>query len=121
MKRTISQNIDDMGLAWPSKGAMVRRHESAEEEQKRIDDIAFHVKAILELLGEDPSREGIIKTPHRYAKALLFFTRGYEESITTVINEAVFEEDHDEMVIVRDIEVNSLCEHHMVPILGIVC
>lgn len=81
-------------------------------------DMARHYKALLQDLGEDTSRQGLLKTPERAAKALLFFTKGYQESIADVINDAVFDEDHDEMVIVRDIEMFSLCEHHLVPFMG---
>lgn len=77
------------------------------------------MKVILSELGEDISREGLLDTPQRYAKAMLYFTKGYQDNIINdVIKNAVFEEDHDEMVIVRDIEIYSLCEHHLVPFFG---
>jgi hypothetical protein len=113
-----SSSVDSLGFSWPSKGAQIRANETQEDETKRIARIASHVTEILKELGEDPSRQGILKTPERYAKALLFLTRGYQQSLPGIINEAIFEENHDEMVIVRDIEVNSLCEHHLVPIIG---
>ncbi|KAK7483567.1 hypothetical protein BaRGS_00025241 [Batillaria attramentaria] len=81
-------------------------------------DMAKHYKAILQDLGEDTQRQGLLKTPERAAKALMFFTKGYQERIQDVLNDAVFDEDHDEMVIVKDIEMFSLCEHHLVPFMG---
>jgi GTP cyclohydrolase I len=114
----ISKHGEDMGFVHPSAGAVSRRFETAAERKERVHKLADHVRGILELLGEDPEREGIVKTPERYAKALLDLTQGYEANIHSVVNDALFEEDHEEMVIVKDIQLYSLCEHHMVPIVG---
>jgi len=84
----------------------------------QLDDMADNYRQLLRHVGEDPLRQGLLKTPERAAKALLYFTKGYEENLDDVLNDAVFDEDHDEMVIVKDIEMFSLCEHHLVPFLG---
>jgi len=75
-------------------------------------------REILLEIGEDPDREGLQKTPDRAARAFRDFTRGYSQDVTTVLNQAVFSEEFDDMVIVRDIEMYSLCEHHLVPFFG---
>jgi len=76
------------------------------------------VTKVLELLGEDPQREGLLKTPSRVAKALKFLTEGYKQDPEEILNQALFTTSNDEMVLVRDIEFYSLCEHHMLPIIG---
>lgn len=76
------------------------------------------VRTILECVGEDPDREGVLATPTRYAQALLYFTKGYQENVRDIVNDAIFHEGHNEMVIVKDIEIFSMCEHHMVPFTG---
>ena len=76
------------------------------------------VTKVLELLGEDPKREGLLKTPKRVAKALKFLTEGYDQDPKEILNQALFSTSNDEMVLVRDIEFYSMCEHHMLPIIG---
>ncbi len=77
-----------------------------------------HIEEILLEIGEDPAREGLIRTPYRVAKAYRFLTQGYTMDVEQVLNGAVFEEDYNEMVIVKDIDFYSLCEHHMLPFFG---
>src|SRR3546814_8739204 len=77
-----------------------------------------HFRAIIEAIGENPEREGLLRTPHRAAKAMEFLTQGYEQDVEEIVNGAVFESANDEMVIVRNIELYSLCEHHMLPFIG---
>ncbi|KAI9582982.1 GTP cyclohydrolase 1 isoform X1 [Glossina fuscipes] len=83
-----------------------------------LPDMANSYRLLLGGLGENPDRQGLIKTPERAAKAMLFFTKGYDQNLEDVLNGAVFDEDHDEMVVVKDIEMFSMCEHHLVPFYG---
>ena len=87
-------------------------------DEKVTAEIASHVKEILRLIGEDPGREGLVKTPERVAKALQFMTQGYEQNGTEIIQKAIFDEEYKQMVIVKDIELYSMCEHHMCPFIG---
>ena len=84
----------------------------------RLVEYEEMVRKQLELLGEDPSRDGLLKTPSRVAKAMAWLTRGYELTAAEVIGDALFEEHHENMVRVRDIEMYSMCEHHMLPFFG---
>ena len=81
-------------------------------------EIAGHCREILRLLGEDPDREGLLKTPERYAKALQFLTKGYGEDGASILRSAMFEEDYSQMVLVKDIDLSSTCEHHLMPFIG---
>ncbi len=83
-----------------------------------MDDLQQHIRAIIAGLGEDPDREGLVRTPERVDKALRFLTQGYAQSAEKVIGDALFDETHHNMVMVRDIEFYSLCEHHMLPFFG---
>ncbi len=91
--------------------------------EDRYDDettakIAAHVKEILKLLGEDTEREGLLKTPERVAKAMQFMTKGYAQDGVEIIKSAIFDEEYQQMVLIKDIELYSSCEHHMLPFLG---
>ena len=87
-------------------------------DQERAEKIAEHYRAILLLIGEDPEREGLVKTPMRAAKALVDITRGYRENPLDIARKAVFEYEGSKMVIVQDIEFYSMCEHHILPFFG---
>mgnify|MGYP000639476376 CR=1 FL=1 len=83
-----------------------------------IDSLTASYRNVIETIGEDPNREGLLDTPARAAKALEFLTSGYRQDLETIVNGAVFESDNDEMVVVRDVELYSMCEHHMLPFFG---
>jgi len=109
-----STNINDL----TNGGASLIASTAITEADAKYDLMTNACKTILECIGEDPLREGLLKTPSRWAKALMFLTKGYCQTVEEVTNDAVFEENHNEMVVVRDIEIHSLCEHHMVPFTG---
>jgi GTP cyclohydrolase I len=89
-----------------------------EYSQPYVDEIKSNFLSILENIGEDPSRNGILKTPERAAKAMQFLTQGYDMDPKEILLGAMFEEDYDDMVLIKDIELYSLCEHHMLPFFG---
>ncbi|CRK27154.1 hypothetical protein BN1723_018297, partial [Verticillium longisporum] len=89
--------------------------ENPDQAAERLQKMQAAVRTILECVGEDPDRSGIVDTPKRYAKAMLDFTQGYQQNVGDIVNNAIFQEGHNEMVIVKDIEIFSLCEHHLVP------
>ncbi|MEZ4889442.1 MAG: GTP cyclohydrolase I FolE [Crocinitomicaceae bacterium] len=92
--------------------------ESIQYNDKVTENISEHYVDILKQIGEDPQREGLLKTPERVAKALQFLTHGYDLNPDEIMQEAIFHESYSEMVIVKDIEVYSMCEHHMLPFFG---
>jgi GTP cyclohydrolase I len=88
------------------------------ELEKKTEELASHYKSIIELLGENTEREGLLKTPHRAGEALQFLCKGYKEDAEAILRSALFEEDYRQMVVVKDIVFYSLCEHHMLPFFG---
>jgi GTP cyclohydrolase I len=97
---------------------MFSEKEFYQDKQQKIKDLSAHYKEILGLLGENSERSGLLLTPERVAKAMLFFTHGYEQNPAEIIKSAVFQEDYKEIILVKDIEIYSLCEHHLVPFFG---
>ena len=86
--------------------------------ENTTNEIAQHVTSLLQHIGEDPHREGLVKTPHRVGDALQFLTQGYQQDPEAILRSALFEEDYRQMVVVKDITFYSLCEHHMLPFFG---
>ena len=97
----------------------MKKYNKAEQyDEKTVQEISSHYKEILKLIGEDTDREGLEKTPIRVAKSLLFLTQGYDDNPEEILLSARFKEDYKEMVIVKNIELYSICEHHMLPFIG---
>ncbi|XP_065656514.1 GTP cyclohydrolase 1 isoform X3 [Hydra vulgaris] len=114
-------NVNSVHLSCSNENAALHirhRSDNPEEYNSNVSDIADSVLKVIRGVGEDPNREGLLKTPERFAKAMLFFTKGYTENLQDVVNGAVFNEDHDELVIVKDIDFFSMCEHHLVTFYG---
>jgi len=98
---------------------MLKFHKlKAEAKMSNNQEFEQTIIKMLKLIGEDPNREGLLKTPRRVAKALMFLTEGYKQDPKEILNEALFTTSNDEMVVVRDIEFYSMCEHHILPIIG---
>jgi GTP cyclohydrolase IA len=89
-----------------------------ENTERRRIEYENLVRRQLELLGEEPTRAGLVRTPHRVARAMAFLTRGYEVTLKEAVGQGIFPDDHDNMIMVRDIELYSLCEHHLLPFFG---
>ena len=127
MRGNTAKRLKTPGAGWTSTGddavsggdaVSLTVVEDAAATEARVDRIASAVATILDALGEDPTREGLVKTPHRMAKLLVECTDGYRKQLSTVLNGAVFHETYSEMVLVKDINIFSLCEHHVVPFFG---
>ena len=95
-----------------------KKKNHGEKNEETVEKMESAVRTILEGIGEDPTRAGLVDTPSRVTKALLYMTKGYHETLPQIVGNAVFDEHHSEMVLLRDIDIFSLCEHHMVPFLG---
>lgn len=99
-------------------GIQDRVDEDSELAAALLMRIRSALRAFFECIGEDPDRTGLLATPERFTKTLLFLTRGYRVEIPAIVNGALFEEQHEELIIIKDIEVHSLCEHHLLPFSG---
>jgi GTP cyclohydrolase I len=112
-------NLSQGILARPDRSTLQGKKAAVNIPPEEVkENMMAAVRAILIGVGEDPEREGLLKTPKRVAEAMQFLTSGYSQSLESLINEAIFDEGHNEMVLVRDIDFFSLCEHHMLPFMG---
>jgi GTP cyclohydrolase I len=115
-KKIAADNLRENGTPMGGPPKLYERRDMYDEDTS--EEIAEHVSSILDILGEDPSREGLEKTPERVARAYQFLMHGYSLDPKEILQQAMFEEAYDEMILVKDIEVYSLCEHHMLPFYG---
>jgi GTP cyclohydrolase I len=111
-------NLSDINSGLCRLAARPRALSTADESSANLARMAAAYTTLLECIGEDPQRHGLQATPMRAAQALAYFTKGYETDLTDIVNAAIFAEDCSEMVLVRDIDLYSLCEHHLVPFTG---
>jgi len=102
----------------PPREAAHANGDQGEIVRPRQETVESHYRDILAFVGEDPEREGLLRTPHRVVEALKYLTQGYGQNVQTLLNGAIFHEDYDDMVVVKDIEFYSQCEHHMLPFFG---
>ncbi len=115
-KKIASDDLRENGTPVGGPPKLYERRDVYDEDT--TDALADHVSSMLDILGEDSSREGLEKTPERVARAYQFLMHGYAQDPTEILQQAMFEEAYDEMILVKDIEVYSLCEHHMLPFFG---
>ena len=115
-KKIAADNLRENGTPIGGPPKLYERRDMYDEETS--EEIAGHVSSILDILGEDPSRDGLEQTPERVARAYQFLMHGYSLDPQEILQQAMFEEAYDEMILVKDIEVYSLCEHHMLPFYG---
>ncbi|MCW3058906.1 MAG: folE, partial [Capsulimonas sp.] len=108
------ENIEEVEI----RPARDQRTSDAPKKNVSQEELEDKYRDILSFVGEDPDREGLLRTPHRVAEALKFLTSGYKQDVETLLNGAIFHEDYDDMVVVKDIEFYSMCEHHMLPFYG---
>ena len=119
LTNTIQPDVTNLVNPRPDRNTLNGREPNLQPPlEERNDEMMDAVRTLLLGVGEDPEREGLLKTPKRMVEALQFLTSGYNQSLTEIVNDAIFNEGHNEMVLVRDISFFSLCEHHMLPFMG---